>query len=308
MSDVFVTEALQSLEVEPVSVLEKRNKFYTGNVNNGSKEYFIKIARSDVPNSVFEDLENEVAWDQFVNSQITESSFVVPTVVAVDPENRWALFEHLDGEIVKEESLPVEIGRLSLVATTVCGLEIGREPSDLEEWYTKRLGRFTSSAETLLDIGDLRKFKAILDGRIDLSSLTAGIIHGDFNLKNILQNGDTRLGLVDAEFGSTPNKPELDKPRYHDIAYFYHLLLCQYHSPDLAEQFLDQSVRHLNLDPNFILEGFEREFHLSLLERTVSMANHFVVNRDPMKVIDDERRSEPRPYMEVMKRSLVKLS
>lgn len=303
-----VSELCESLDLWPDGNLAVRNKFITGTVTDTHGTYFIKVVRSDLanPESVCADLQNEVNWNNFAVPALAEFGFRVPTVVCADEDNRWVLFEHLKGSQLDESEFPVVLGRLANLGVAISSLSLGREPSDLTSWYMGRLNRFRPLLDDgFVDNETIALYDRILDGSVDLSDLKAGIIHGDLNPKNILTRADDpEIGLVDAEFGTTPEKPEWDKPRLHDVAYIYHLLLCQYHNSDMAEQFLIQAQHAFSQHSGFDPEIFNRELNLSLLERTVSMSSHFVLNKDPSKTIDDSRRTEPQPYAELIRKSL----
>jgi hypothetical protein len=300
-------EVLENLGVQPVGDLVTRNKFVTGTVSDGTSDFFLKLVREGVPLTAREDLANEVRWDQYSGPQLAKSGFRVPEVIAADTGQGWALFEHLDGVPFTEKDLPQCVGIFALLAVKICDIPLGREPADLSAWYTGRLARFRPHLQAgFLEDTTLSRLDALIDGSTDISVLTAGIIHGDPNLKNGLKEEDAAsgFGVVDAEFGTTPDKPEWDKPRYHDIAHFYHLLLCQYQDAAMADQFLGITQSLLARSADFNATTFEQEFQLSLLERTISMANHFVLNPNPDKVIDDARRTEPQPYVDIIERSL----
>lgn len=303
-----VSELCESMDLWPVGNITVRNKFVTGSVEDSHSIYFLKVVRSDLanPGSACVDLQNEVNWNNYAGPALADFGYRVPSKVAADEDCSWVLFEHLEGSQLDESEFPIVLGRLANLGAAISSLSLGREPTDLTSWYRGRLNRFRPLLnDGFVDKDTLTMFDSILDGSVDLSDLKAGIIHGDLNPKNILTRADDpEIGLVDAEFGTTPEKPEWDKPRLHDIAYIYHLLLCQYHNPAAAEQFLIQSQQAFSQFSDYDPEIFNRELNLSLLERTVSMASHFVLNKDPTKTIDDNRRTNPQPYAKLIQSSL----
>lgn len=301
-----------SLESLPLANgLEERNKYWTGKVMSPEGgPLFIKALKDPDNVSQQADLENEITWNTTVRAQLTdENSFAVPESCLISPT--VGSFEFYEGTPPAEEELGDLVYRVIPVLDELEAIgsrftwdaEKGR---DLEAWYRQRLGRVESVwRSTYFPPSTARDVERLLDNSRAISLLRPGLVHGDFNLKNMLVlPGDTKLVLVDSEFGSIPSKPEWYKPRYEDAAYFYHLIICQYHQADLADT---RVIPQLLL--SHMQEGdFQQEFQLSVLEKTLSMMSHFVVNPKPGLVIDDTRRTEPEPYIHLVNESLRALS
>jgi hypothetical protein len=112
--------------------------------------------------------------------------------------------------------------------------------------------------------------------------------------------------LVDGEFGTLQTLPtredgrirhrtEHDKPRFHDIAYYYHLLWITEGSM-AARGYINDIKWALRDQGMFDDETSDRELKLSVVERTLSMAGHFVLKPQgkPRPGEDLRRRRAPR--------------
>lgn len=314
MSDL---ESLEALGYQPVDVtaLQESSKFLTGPIlHQDGTRFFLKMVKDPTQDSWREDLANEVQWNYYVWPHISpEAMWTIPEVVVQAADSSWAVFDYAEGRTVDELNLPLaQLADLALMAADVARVPLGREGADVKEWYKRRMQKFGHVLQSHYfdSVPETReRFRAMTDGAVDLSSLTAGMIHGDFNLKNIIKVPDDLYYLVDAEFGTATDRPEWDKPRYHDIAYFYHLLLCQYRQPERAEAWYALAREFMALHLGSEVEAsFDTEFYLSVLERTMSMMDRFIINPDPHKIIDDPRRRAPAPYVDIINEALTQLS
>lgn len=308
MLDIYTSPEGQTFR--PSVELETRNKYLVGLVTDvDGQNYFLKAAKQPDNPSVRADLQNEVRWNQVIGPQLGEDYWKVPEVVTNAPDFSWAIFEYVEGVPPDEEDLTS--GWLSAsvrdIGVALYGLPLGRGGTDLASWYQQRLSRFAMVTDTdFFDAADRRAINSIqLDSQLP-TTLKAGVVHGDLSPKNLIiaSSADWSLYVTDAEFGTLPEKPEWDKPRLHDMAYFYHLLRCQYQRPDIAESFLNTLWTNIQQTTGATRAEFNAEFHLSLLERTISMMSHFVINHTPDKQIDDKRRTEPEPYVQTVRLSL----
>lgn len=297
-------DTLEALGLELTGALQERNKFVTCPVLYQGEPAFLKTVRDSSSVSQHEDLQNEAQWNEFVRPHLARDGTKVPEIIATDPDFAWVLFEDLQAPHLEEEQLPIFLGRLINLGASIQLVPLPREPGDINTWYLDRLARFRETLEhPLFNAEDKERFEATVAADKDTGVLTAGVIHGDLNLKNVLAH-DKTFGIVDAEFGTSVEKPEWDKPRMHDVAYLYHLLLCQYQDPGRADLFKtlislrDQDIFDINQ------ERFEQEFQLSVLERTLSMMSHFVTRLTPEKKIDDMRRTDPKPYAKLISQAL----
>lgn len=282
----------------PFELLEERNKYFVGRVMLDDQPYFIKTLKDPDNLDHQSGLANEVDWNTLVGTELgATSSFETPASAMVSPTT--AAFEFYDSPTFPEGLLEIELPTLAAIFHEIetIGSSLTWDPNgrDLVEWYRARLMRVENVWR-----GDYfppavaRDITKLLGDSALLGVLKPGLVHGDFNLKNLLMPiGASRLVLVDSEFGAEPSKPAWYKPRREDAAYFYHLLVCQYQLPELAAGKLAQQL----LIDNFSEPDFEKEFALSLLEKTLSMMNHFVVSPKIGAVIDDVRRTEPEPYI-----------
>ncbi len=291
----------------PVEDLEVRAKFFTGPVQDEAGNlYFLKAVKDD--NSYdLADLENEVRWNQTIGPRINNKYWAVPHVVTHAPDFEWAVFEHAGGQEPTEDKLYPLLGVIGHIATTLYHLPLGREGSNLVDWYRERLERSCSVTHSQFFDDDTRgKIADIVANEDLLNGIQAGIVHGNLSLANLLiqQIKRPQLYIVDSEFGTLAEKPEWDKPRFDDMAFFYHLLCCQHQQPEAAELFKQRCWYDLRDDAGMTRENFDKEFHLSVLERTISMMSHFIINRAPGKKVNDVRRLRSEPYVALVHESI----
>lgn len=296
----------ESIDLEVPAPLEVRTKFIVGYaIDQEGNGFFVKIVNDEAPDSAREDLANEIAWNTALRSVGAGNNWSVPEVINYSPDFEWAVFEFIEGTHPGDEELE---GQLSLVVGIVKDLmavPLNREETgDMQSWAKERLTKFESVLdEDYFDDGDREAIQRVIAG--DMSVISPGVVHGDLNpQKNIITTEEGQVFLLDSELGTDFDRPDWDKPRYHDAAYFYHLLRCQYHRPDLAANFLDIIRNTASQHEGYDEADFTREFFLSVLERTVSMMNHFVTNLPPEKIVDDPRRLEPQPYIDTIRDSL----
>lgn len=302
----------------PVDDLVETNDFRVGKaLDETGRPHFLKALLDPADEFVRESLQNEVRWNQAIDSRLRREFWSVPQAITHDPDYTWAAFEYIGGHPPEEQAIEGWLlGAVVGIGLSLYRMPLGREGAAVSDWYQQRLGKFGAViASRFFDAADRRAVDNIQADNELAAQLKAGVVHGDLNpTKNLLVGAqEWHLFLTDAEFGTLPERPEwdkprlhkdLDKPRFHDMAYYYHLLRCQYHRPDLAECFL-RTLR-INIQETYgVAESvFNTEFQLSVLERTISMMNHFVVNPKRDKKIDDERRTRPEPYVETIQDSL----
>ena len=199
----------------------------------------------------------------------------------------YVLFKEIIGDKPDEAQLQELLPNIAYLCAAVASLNFPRQKNILSPKMEERILQLLpadisklQNRELLLADDVVEKIKTLFATKLH-KYLVPGTVHGDINLKNILlvkmaRLQDQGMALVDSEFGTDYAKPAFDKPRFQDGAYFYHLLYCQYHRPDLAEQFMRLYSNALK-DAGVEMEtSFQFEFYASVLERTVSMSNHFV--------------------------------
>lgn len=307
-------------ELRPVHPPIGSGKFFTVSMRDlEGNSGFLKCVK-DPDSHSWEDLENEVLWSQQHGELLGDEGILVPRVLQHDPDFKWVLFELLDRPSQGPYRTAGNVGPATDAAIAVFKLRLKRPPlTNLEEWYQDRISRFAGDAPDLFRGNHnknfaLEKIQALGKGAIDTTCLTPGIIHGDLKDENILLTAKG-TALVDGEFGTLQAPPsakdggerrrtEHDKPRFHDIAYYYHLL-WQTAGSIPARGFLTTMKRALQEEG--LVEGreFERELTLSIIERTLSMANHFICNPSTnlQRGEDPRRRRAPR-YASLLIKSL----
>lgn len=295
--------------IAPNGLIET-NKYRVGEVHKKGRVYFLKELLKPGTASVREDLRNEACWfinvGRIIANNDKTTPFRVPEVIDISPSMDWALFEHIDGKPLPESSLEQELPGPADMMEYLFSADFPRQDTNLSGWYNKRLeGLSGAYASDYFSDEDRSAIRDITEDAGLLTVLKPGLVHRDINpKKNILINQAGEKVLVDAELGTTPDKPGWDKPRYDDIAYLYHLLHCQYQDSRLARLFLTDVSQKLEYSPNFDRDTFVQEFSLSLLERTLSMMGHFVVSPKPEMEIDDIRRTIPEPYIYLVRESI----
>jgi hypothetical protein len=308
----YLDNIYEHAQVYPTQKPERRAKFYTGPVKNiGTGETsFLKAVVEQTSDSVAQDLQTEATWNIQVQPFAQELGVVIPGVESHAHTFKWVLFNHIEGSPIAERELEKYIEKIAKLCASISQVPLGREPNGLGGWMKNRLGRFEQASASEHVSRHLAEQIIRAGESVDDSTIQAGTAHGDINLPNMLvsdQLGDD-IGLVDSEFGTLRTKPEWDKPRYHDAAYFYHLLYVQYQRPDLAEKFKVAFEKEMRLSPDFDKETFEVEFGFSVLERTLSMGNHHIFKRDRNKPVSDPRRLEPGPYVQLVEQSIQAIS
>lgn len=307
-----IETACRNLDLQFVDTPEARNKFLTAPVANptSNKRFFLKAVQN-TQRFAWEDLENECIWNTENRDYLASCGYQVPEVVARDPYSQWALFEYLEGSPLDEADVRAHIADLALLGTTICLLPLGRPViAPLDMWFKRRIRNNMDIPERFLSQQNHRKLDALGRGIISVAGIILpGTVHGDFKPGNILRSNRGELSVVDSEFGTVTaphqdtrvrRRTEHDKPRYHDLAYMYHLLWCQYQDPVLAREFAKAAYANLSRERGISPTDFNQEFGLSVLERTLSMAKHFVFSRDETKKVDDIRRTEPEPYKDLI--------
>ncbi|MFN8015119.1 MAG: hypothetical protein U0R17_00745 [Acidimicrobiia bacterium] len=298
--------AFAALRLPPAVALDRRNKFDVGIVPIGSNGHrFLRVARYDKEPLSSLDLSNEVNWNRDARRPLERAGFRVPDNIVYNPKTKWALFEFMNGVSCNEAQMRVHIDEIARLCAEISKIPLKKIPNGVASWFHKRvcdafnnfLGVYSSRSEELSKV-------------IDKIDPKEGFVHGDFKIDNLLFDPDNRnpFAIVDAEFGTNLDRPDRCLPRYLDAAYFYHLLHCQFHDPDLAEEFKDAFIKHLGISDSIELAAFEQEFTLTVLERTVSMGRHFIWERDPSKLVDDSRRLEPVNYEKLIDSALVALT
>lgn len=303
--------ALAALRLNPNTPLETRAKFHVGKVALPNKSAgFLKVAKNEREPNSSEDLGNEIVWNLHARPILAKQNIRVPEVKVYNPLNRWALFEFLEGNPVNTETLEKLLPEIARLCARISEVPQIVEPNGVANWIKSRLVKLRPDA-----IGSPlpKSLDGILTKAIEKVAederLVSGYVHGDFKPDNILVlNGQREtLAIVDSEFGTNIKRPERVLPKYHDAAYFYHLMYTQFHRPDLGEKFKELFVKEMQASPAFNAETFEFEFNSSVLERSISMGSHFVWRRDPNKPVADALRIEPKPYVQLIENSLKEL-
>lgn len=232
--------SIEEIGLEPREPLEVRTKYTVGNVVDvEGHDLFLKAVNDPSQDSHREDLANEAAWNIAVAAINANFDWRVPEVINHADDFAWVVFEFIEGNQPGEENLEAQLPIVAGMISDLIALPLGRETAgDLQPWYRGRLSRFQHVVDSdHLDEFDRANFQTVLNS--DVSVIKPGVVHGDFNSKNILITEGGQVYLIDAELGTDFDRPEWDKPRYHDAAHYYHLLMCQHHRPDLAGNFFN---------------------------------------------------------------------
>jgi hypothetical protein len=315
MAETILHNALGELDgmrpVQPLRSPEGHGKFSTVVVHEQGGQFgFLKYV-NDPTSSSWEDLENETLWAQQNGPTLLENSGIkVPEIINHGDDFKWVLFEYLGRTATLPDVTAGSIGPAAQTAIAVCSLSLERPAlTDLEAWYLRRINSFLEPVKKLnLREESISTLVALSLGKLEgTSTIEPGIIHGDLKDSNIMISKVGEIGLVDAEFGTLQTPPDMndgrdrrrsehDKPRYHDIAYYYHLMR-QTGDEMGAEKFLQEVKANLSTDDSFDNQKFDQEFTLSVVERTLSMAYHFLLKPGRPKDIADPRRQQAAHYV-----------
>ena len=305
---LYLQRLYNQANVSPLGPPELRVKFYTGPVQDNAtgEVLFFKAVIPNVGPSVLEDLNNEVNWNEEVRPHLNGNGTRIPETLRHASDFSWVLFEHLGEGQIREELLEDYLEKIARLCAKISSIPLGREPNGLQARLQNGLTRFTNKGfENPISTLALKLIQELAQN-IDDSSALAGMVHGDINLKNLLAGGNLGedVGIVDSEYGTLSTRPDWDKPRYHDAAYFYHLLHCQFHQPEFAEKFRAFFKKEIESLPDYDADSFDSEFDLCVLERTLSMDKYYAWRPDKNAPTEDPRRLAPGPYLDLIDSSL----
>lgn len=252
------------------------------------------------------DLGNATAWAQWIQAQNPQSFNVPHTHATITAEPNGQLVtarsytDWVEGRHPAEDQLAEFIPPLVGVIGELSQLEVAWTGSS-SDWLKRKLDILGRPA--LEHIGDPTlsdRVTAAIDSHV--SAIKPGVVHGDLVPKNMLiaPTNAHKIYILDAEFGSHGSRPHFALPRMRDAAYLYHVLQVQYQQPEtaellykkLGEQFTDDST-------------WQEEFWLCVIERSLSMYTHFVVNNPPQV---DIRRLNPEKYINCLHTALDQLA
>jgi hypothetical protein len=264
-------------------------KFSTHHIIGNDTDFLLKVARTEAAQA---DLANTARWSRFINQATDELSFKTPNVQAniVDnglgerPTTSVAHFDWVDGYHTEESDIDSLSAPLAMVVRELSSIKVDWQGRACD-WLGRN--KVLKTIEFLPD--EIRKNVSAAYTEEQRAKAKSGVVHGDLAPKNIMisNQDDESLWLIDAEFGTHGERPDFAIPRMHDAAYYYHLLQVQYQNPAAAETFLNELGEVFSED-----KTWKEEFLLSVIERTLSMFENFIVNPKEGFEVDERRKQE----------------
>jgi hypothetical protein len=257
----FPDKELQEIESHGYKILEYSQpwRFVRGTAKKGDTTYFFKISPPD--KELNERLQRQVSFDQSIATVIERSGknppFRVPRVyLSHSFDTSWVIYEYLKGGLLAEWTPTIKPKKLTskidqvvetvhffdLLDTSYISLKNdlpSPEPSNtfllskIENWKDKPIEQHLLKASEYDMLYQIIGSSPLLPARLQ---------HGDFVPWHMIEIGSNCFGLIDSEAAST------HKPRFYDLAYFYHRVFTKLWQPDIAKQFLDRYLKRCNID------------------------------------------------------------
>lgn len=253
-----------------VESLEQLWRHVTGRAVRDGRQYFFKAATSE---SIGKLTAVEPAWYRQVSDRLTpDVPFIVPevaqegTVEMPDGTGRYFyVCDFIEGAQLATKYPPnvrnlgdwiERIAKSVVFLQGLHGITVKGKPADpapgRADGYQKKFREWAE--ESGLDLSDLLAIAAELRQTYEPAHN-----HGDFVPWHMLE-ADKRFVLIDAEHAS------VTKPKYYDIAYFYHRVYTAAKSPALAKAFLRAANNEL---PKREQAAFMKKFRPVLAGRTI---------------------------------------
>lgn len=268
----------------------------TGRLTRGDQSYFVKIAMSEPIGGL---TSQEASWYQQVGRRLekADQSFTVPTLYETGkltfPDGSKRFFyvsEFIESSPLATKYPPKlrdlaswieRIADATMFIQCLKGIELhkpnDKPPAEKVAGYLRIYKQWM--AESDYDLSDVMTLASELP-----RTYWPGSNHGDFVPWHMLERGSSFV-LIDAEHAS------LTKPRYYDVAYFYHRVYTAAESPELAKAYLRAFTERLS-------EGEQEKFNAAF--RAV-LAGRVIGGYWDLK---QERRFET-PYHASLRRDLL---
>lgn len=263
--------------------LDQRWRHVHGLVAQDGQELFFKLASTP---EIAIKTKNEVRWNEAVAEpllQLSRGTLVVPKIRQTGHFNDsfFYLADYYSGHFAADHDPPRTADLQQYLSSLSNVALILNQLSDETLWNPEDERKVSSLTNALFADVD---FWCANSGRSDLAEIRelveplrhdyiARVSHGDFVPWHVIVHGEKRV-LIDGEHGWS------GRPRYYDVAYFYHRLATSGTRPDLARLFLSEFVRGLPLEEK---SEFGRRFLPVLAAR--SLAGFYDVT-----LFDDQRK------------------
>lgn len=257
-----VAKSLSKIGIQAVSL----NQFWrhvTGEVIWNTQKYFFKMATTE---GISAKTQNEVRWNNFINSQNFDLGISVPKIKHTGFLNGlfFYLAEFVDGEALILPSQKDDAQKLNIIEDMLEQItnftaqlqNLGLNKIETANQILLSTEDFkTSNDDKNLEMSQnyLAKIKSWVlsedQMQISLEPLlnmveeniefwTYCVNHGDFTPWHIMRTTEHKLYLIDGEHADL-------KPDFYDISYFYHRTFTKLENPELANKFLHLSYSKL---------------------------------------------------------------
>jgi len=269
-----------------VKRLEQRWRHVHGVIEQDGGELFFKLSST---REIGAKTANEVQWNKAVAEpllHISNGLLVVPKIRRTGEYEGgfFYLSDFYTGEFPADHDPPrtpnLNLHISSLARAAAClnqlhidslwGKNVAPSKEMLSEQFFKDLDLWSQSSGR----GDLKEIRALVEPLRDLYN--PWVSHGDFVPWHVIIHGP-QLVLIDGEHAWS------GRPRYYDVAYFYHRVATSAARPDLAKIFLAEFKALL---PKEEASSFDERFLPVIASRSLAGFYDATLFEDQKKVLD----------------------
>lgn len=257
----FPETQLSEIEKYDFTIMEHNQpwRFVRGTAKKGNQIYFFKISPDD--EKLTQRLQKEISFNQTITTVIKQSNqsppFRVPKVISTHftPTSNWAILEYFPGELLAKwtpardpQDLENWLVKISDTLIFLDSIKINNIQLDHDSPYPKPVNEYMVDlmktwAEKPLQTSFLKKteLNQLVDLVVTAPPLPNCLQHGDFVPWHMISLDQT-FGLIDSEAAS------IYKPRFYDLAYFYHRVFTKLWQPSIAQKFFKMFMDRSGID------------------------------------------------------------